>query len=65
MASPLPKPSPVPAYIMFEFVGFITIVETARFAIKSLTGDHDAPPFVVRQIPPETLPTHILFGLVG
>src|SRR6185436_5852343 len=61
----LPKPSPVPANIVLVFAGFIIIEEIARFARKSLTGCHDVPPFVDLQIPPPTLPTHILFELFG
>ena len=33
--------------------------------MKSSTGAHVAPPFVVLKIPPPTLPTNITFGLVG
>ena len=59
------SPSPVPAYMMLEFVGSITIDETARLAMKSLTGPHETPALAEYQMPPETLPTHILFALVG
>src|SRR5688500_15004621 len=50
---------------MLGLLGCITRAETARFAMKSLTGCQEVPPLVVLQIPPETLPTHIWFGFVG
>ena len=59
------KPSPVLPYIVLELVGSMTIVVTARLAIKSLTGVHPAPLLVERQMPPPTLPTHIFCGLSG
>jgi hypothetical protein len=50
---------------MFGFTGSIASVATARFAIKSSTGCHETPLSMVFQIPPETLPTHMVAGVVG
>ena len=59
------EPFAGPAYIVLGSPGCITIVETARFAMKSSTGAHEAPPSVVLKIPPPTLPANITFGVVG
>ena len=61
----LAKDSPVPAYMVLGIVGLITIVDTARLAKKSLTGNHEVPPLSVRQMPPPTLPTHMVLVFVG
>src|SRR5213083_2906479 len=45
--------------------GTKTIDVTARFAMKSLTGDQLAPPFVVFQMPPPALPANIVFASLG
>src|ERR1700755_1525648 len=38
---------------------------TAMFAMKSLSGDHEAPPFVDFQTPPATPAAYIVWGLTG
>src|SRR5262249_35599922 len=57
--------SPVPAYMMLGFVGSITMVDTARLAMKSFTGCQMPPPSVECHIPPLALPIHMLFVLLG
>src|SRR5215472_13024159 len=47
------------------FVGSIAMQDTARFAIKSSTGVHEAPPLSVLHTPPPTLPAHMVLGTVG
>src|SRR5882672_2652691 len=49
----------------FGVAGLIAIADTDRTAMKSSTGAHDAPPLVVFQMPPPTLPANIVSGLVG
>src|SRR5882672_8743540 len=49
----------------FGVAGLIAIADTDRTAMKSSIGAHDAPPLVVFQIPPPTLPANIVSGLVG
>ena len=58
-------PSPVPAYMTAGFVGVNTTDVTARLVMKSLTGDQLAPPLVVFQMPPPTLPANIVFASLG
>src|SRR5436305_967404 len=41
------------------------MVDTARFAMKSSTGAHDAPALVDLQMPPPTLPANMLFVFEG
>src|SRR6266852_4115684 len=60
-----PDPPPVPAYIVAGAAGLMAIALTARFARKSLTGCQVVPPFVLFQIPPPGLLTHIRFASVG
>src|SRR5688500_18300240 len=43
----------------------MTIVEMARFAMKSSTGAHDAPPVVVLNSRPAPTPTNITARSVG
>src|SRR5258705_3737443 len=43
----------------------MTIVDTARLAMKSSTGAHVAPPVVVVKMPPPTLPANMVFVLTG
>src|SRR5712692_8483212 len=46
-------------------VGSMTKHETARFAIRSSTGDQLAPALSVRQTPPPTLAAQIVLGEPG
>src|SRR5207248_2403434 len=41
------------------------MVDTARFAMKSSTGAHDAPALVDLKMPPPTLPANMLFVFDG
>src|SRR5438094_5783231 len=41
------------------------MVDTARFAMKSSTGAHDAPALVDLKMPPPTLPANMLFVFEG
>src|ERR1051326_6414037 len=47
------------------FVGSITSEVTARFAMKSEMGYHDPPGLPDRHMPPDTLPIHMVLGIVG
>src|SRR5919197_4930866 len=51
--------------MVFGSDGLIAIVVTAMFARKSLSGNQEAPPFVVFQMPPATAAAYITLGLVG
>ena len=64
-ASPLKKPSPVPAYSVAGVPGTSARLHTARLLIRSSIGAHDAPALVLRQMPPPTAPAHITDGLLG
>ncbi len=59
------KPSPVPAYKIFGLDGSMTMVVTAMLDIKSVRMFHEAPPSVDFQMPPVTLPAHMIFVSVG
>src|SRR5262245_57419331 len=61
MASALYVPSPVPAYRMFVLDGSSTRHATARFPMKSFSGNQLAPPLIVFHTPPSTPPHHITF----
>src|SRR6266850_4589181 len=47
------------------FAGLMTSDDTDSAAMKSSTGVQPAPPFVVFQMPPPTLPANIVSGVFG
>src|SRR4026207_2129344 len=51
--------------MVLEFEGSNAKQVTAMLARKSSSGSHDAPPFVVFQMPPATAAAYITSGLVG
>ncbi len=68
IASALPKPSPVPAYITLELVGSTISELTARLAIQSSIGVQVVlaeQQLVVFQMPPETPPINTVLALSG
>ncbi len=64
-ASALKKPSPVLAYMTFGLACEITMLLIDRLPAKSFTGVQLAPPLTVFQMPPATLPAHMVPATVG
>ena len=65
--APMPamKPSPVPAQRVSESVGSITREQTAKLAMKSSVGTHEAPVSADLHTPPPTPAAKIRLGFVG